>query len=179
MQLRLIFKEIPFGHIPAYFKELCVIRDSKSYLTLEAIRKVLMKNPFLLTEGEAELVARYCTEDNAQEKVEYDETTEVDFNIFKSIIRYIIGDYSIIPQEQMNQMFQSAKERLTPKKRNIIETFVKVMKNKEDLVSYEELQQNFVINDFKFTKDELMVILITLYKTHQSIDKLNYKELFD
>ena len=79
MQLRLIFKEIPLNHIPAYFKEFCIQRDSKSYLTLEAIRKVLMKNPFMLTEEEAELVSRYCTEDNSQEKVEYDETTEVDF----------------------------------------------------------------------------------------------------
>ena len=139
----------------------------------------LTRNPFQLEEEQAELIARYCTEDNSQEKVEYDETTEVNFNIFKSIIRYIIGDYNLIPAEQMNEMFTLIKQRLTIKKRNIIETFVKVMKYKEDLVSYEDLLQNFIINDFKFSKDELMVILIKTYKTNQSIDRLNYKELFE
>lgn len=139
----------------------------------------LTRNPFQLEEEQAELVSRYCTEDNSQEKVEYDETTEVNFYIFKSIIRYIIGDYNIIPAEQMNEMFTLIKQRLTIKKRNIIETFLKVMKYKEDLVSYEDLQQNFIINDFKFSKDELMVILIKTYETNQSIDRLNYKELFE
>lgn len=142
-------------------------------------RSWLTREPFLLIPQQAELVARYCTENNALEKIEYDETAEVDFNIFKSIMKYVIGDYNIIKSKKMDEMFISIKERLSGKRRHIIETFVKVMKIRSEFVSYEELLANFNTNDIKFTKDELMVILIKTYEKTESIDQLNYKDLFD
>lgn len=124
------------------------------------------------------MIARYCTEDNTQDKVDYDENISVELTVFKSILRHIIGSYELLSIETIEENFKLIQEALTPKKRNITETFLKVMKLKDELVSFEDLKMNFKTNEIKLDKTQLNVVLVKLYKETGSADKLPYKQLF-
>lgn len=39
------------------------------------------------------MIARYCVEDNVNEKVEYDLNKKVEFDLLKSIIKNLFGNY--------------------------------------------------------------------------------------
>ena len=140
---------------------------------------MLKRDPFDLEYEDANLIARYCTEDNTDDKVHYDEMIEVDLTVFKSILRHIIGSYEILSDEVVEQYFKEIKTVIAVKKRNIVETFLKVMKIKEDKVSFEDLKTNFKTNEIKFDKLQLSIILLKLYKETGDADKLPYKLLFD
>ena len=135
--------------------------------------------PFALSSANADKIARYCTEDNTQDRVVYNEGAEVELTVFKSILRHIIGSYELVPDDVVAEQFAQIKALLTPKKRNICETFVKVMKIKEDAVTFDELKTNLKANELKLDKMQLTVMQIVLYKESGNADELPYKLLFD
>lgn len=104
---------------------------------------------------------------------------EVEMTVFRSILRHIIGSYELIPDDIIEAKFAEIQEILIPKKRNIIETFIKVMKIKEEFVNLEDLKANFKANEIKMDRSNLDVIMVKLYKETGNADRLPYKMLFE
>ena len=65
----------------------------------------LTSEPFNLHSDEATLVARFCTEQNKNDRTPLNEQSTVPICEFKSIIRFIFGNYSLIDSTIIEKKF--------------------------------------------------------------------------
>ncbi len=118
--IMLINKNIPLIEALNTFEKK---KNANSNITQKAIQNILQQKPFERKPNEAELMARYCVEENSSSKVIVDPLRSIDFDTFKSIMRQLLGCYELINMERATEKFLQIQKLLLKKKRNIIETF--------------------------------------------------------
>ena len=154
-------------------------KELKIIINLKKISEILKKSPFEISEKNSILLARYFTEDNSIHKIAFKEERFLEFEIFKSILKSLIGEIKIYNKKFIEKEFMRIQDILVKKKTNIIESFTRLMKIRGDFVSVENLKFNFMTNDLVFSNEEFEIILMKLFKEDGNLKSLNYKKLFD
>lgn len=130
-------------------------------------------------EGDSLLVARYCVEESSADWVRSDLTVSVEFDRFKSILRFLFGSFELIPPEDLDRKYAAILEVLKKKQRLILETFPKIMNVKKDSCTLAELQGNLKYNEVQLSKEDYNILLIKLWRFSQNINELHFKRIFE
>ena len=127
----------------------------------------------------AGLLSRYITESNHVNKIHYKLNRLIHFNVFKSILKTLFNNYRLISDKEFFFVMKEIREKLLGKKRLIIETFLKIFKIKNDFVEIELVFKNFKRNELFFSKKEIDFFMIFLFKKNKSIERIDYKTIFE
>ena len=179
LRFRLMKKKISLPKVFKIFENFTTEKNNLKIINLKAINDNLKKTPFELDEKNSLLLARYFTEDNSVNKIAYKEDRYLEFKIFKSILKSLIGDIKIYNKKFIKTEFLRIQKILLKKKTNIIESFTRLMKIRGDFVSIENLKFNFMTNDLIFNSESFEIILMKLYEEDGNLARLNYKKLFE
>lgn len=74
-------------------------------ISLEELQDLLQNQPFLLSDEESLKVARYLVEDNDEKYVEFSPNAQATIPRVRSILRNLIGHYSLLEKAEEQQIF--------------------------------------------------------------------------
>ncbi|CAD8118605.1 unnamed protein product [Paramecium sonneborni] len=173
IKFKLKAMKVPFEKIDNF-----IHGDVHSVIRIEELNDMLQAEPFLLNEVDSLKVARYLIEDNDERFVEFSMLTEGLIARAKSILKNLIGKYSLLEKNEEEQLFFEIATVLS-KYRNSLEDFILRSKKRQEFCTVEDLEEALKFVEQTFNSSQYEYMLLKNYELTQELIRINYKKLFE
>ncbi|CAD8196823.1 unnamed protein product [Paramecium pentaurelia] len=173
IKFKLKAMKVPFEKIDNF-----IHGDAHSVIRIEELNDMLQTEPFLLNEVDSLKVARYLIEDNDDRFVEFSMLTEGLIARAKSILKNLIGKYTLLEKNDEDQLFLEIGIILS-KYRNSLEDFILKSKKKQELCTVEDLEDALKFVEQTLNSTQYEFLLLKNYELTQELIQINYKKLFE
>ncbi|CAD8204080.1 unnamed protein product [Paramecium octaurelia] len=173
IKFKLKAMKVPFEKIDNF-----IHGDVHSVIRIEELNEMLQDEPFLLNEVDSLKVARYLIEDNDDRFVEFSLLTEGLIARAKSILKNLIGKYTLLEKNEEDQLFLEIAIVLS-KYRNSLEDFILRSKKKQELCTIEDLEEALKFVEQTFNSTQYEFLLLKNYELTQELININYKKIFE
>ncbi|CAD8196894.1 unnamed protein product [Paramecium octaurelia] len=173
IKFKLKAMKVPFEKIDNF-----IHGDAHSVIRIEELNDMLQDEPFLLNEADSLKVARYLIEDNDDRFVEFSMLTEGLIARAKSILKNLIGKYTLLEKSDEDQLFFEIGTVLS-KYRISLEDFILRSKKKQELCTLEDLEEALKFVEQTFNSTQYEFLLLKNYELTQELVQINYKKLFE
>ncbi|CAD8195219.1 unnamed protein product [Paramecium octaurelia] len=149
LKYQLLSQKIPIEDIHTFF-------DQKQEITISELVDTLSAYPFNIQDSkQALLLARYLIEDNSQQFVDYRPSQVNDICVIKSVLKNVIGKYTLMNEEQQQQIMQTIAQQVWKFRQMIVEQIKIVLQKKTNSQFCEFCDEN----DFKGALQSSNIIL--------------------
>ncbi|CAK60140.1 unnamed protein product (macronuclear) [Paramecium tetraurelia] len=173
IKFKLKAMKVPFEKIDNF-----IHGDVHSVIRIEELNEMLQDEPFLLNEVDSLKVARYLIEDNDERFVEFSLLTEGLIARAKSILKNLIGKYTLLEKNEEDQLFLEMAIVLS-KYRNSLEDFILRSKKKQELCTIDDLEEALKFVEQTFNSTQYEYLLLKNYELTQQLININYKKIFE
>ena len=128
---------------------------------------------------QCELVARYCIENSPTQQnwIFLDLTNSTSNHVIKSVLRQVIGPYTLLAQDQATILFKSICETFQQKRSALI-GFMTERAGKRDYVTREEWNEIFTTCDLEISRESMDYVLATVVEETQGSDHIPFRRIF-
>ncbi|KAM3133249.1 hypothetical protein pb186bvf_014677 [Paramecium bursaria] len=155
-----------------------IFDDLGQDISIYQCKELLSKWPFNLTDrNEVLLISRYLVEDNQDDYVIFDESRNNNVAVVKSIIKKIIGKYTLYQQDEEKQIIASIKKKINSSLNETIQLIVAKKKHLPNgCCEPQDFEQALKFHEIVFTQREQELIDMILFDQSQSLEVVNYNK---
>ncbi|CAD8180830.1 unnamed protein product [Paramecium pentaurelia] len=159
--------------------------DQKQEITIEELVDKLQVYPFNIQDNkQALLLARYLIEDNSQQFVDFTPFQINNICIIKSVLKNVIGKYTLMNEEKYQQIIQSIAQQIWKFRQLIVEQIKIILQKKTNTQISEFCDENefkvaLQISNIQFDDKQKECLGQFIYKEYNGNKLFNYKGLID
>jgi len=173
LSLILRLRQISYGELE---NKLFDDKNSKTPVSVEDLKIILLSDPFELTDSNnALLAARYLFD---SEDADVNKAREL--GLLKGNFRKLIGKYSLITEEIEKDLFDYIAQSIAKYEESLRAHFSSLPNLKDDgIISYVQLMEGFRALDIEIHDKQLDYLILRLYDLSHNLQELDYSKMFD